>query len=103
MTTTVAQTEKDTQSQTQTRMKAIVQDGYGPSEVLQLKEVPRPTPKDDEVLVRVHAATVTRGDVMLRKLHPLVFLPLRLFGMKRKRTPGHEFAGEVEAVGRGVT
>jgi NADPH:quinone reductase-like Zn-dependent oxidoreductase len=40
---------------------------------------------------------------MLRKLHPLVFIPLRLLGMKRKRTPGHEFAGEVESIGKDVT
>jgi NADPH:quinone reductase-like Zn-dependent oxidoreductase len=83
-------------------MKAIVCTRYGPPDVLQLKEVEKPIPKADEVLIRVHAATVTSGDVMLRKLHPLLFLPLRLFGMNRKRIPGHEFAGEIEAVGKGV-
>jgi len=84
-------------------MKAIICTRYGPPEVLQLKEVAKPTPKDNEVLVRVCAATVTRGDVMLRKIHPLLFLPLRLFGVKRKKIPGHEFAGEIEAVGSEVT
>jgi NADPH:quinone reductase-like Zn-dependent oxidoreductase len=59
-------------------------------------------PRENEVLVRVHAATVTIGDVILRKLHPLLFIPLQLFGMKRKRIPGHEFAGEIEAVGKEV-
>jgi NADPH:quinone reductase-like Zn-dependent oxidoreductase len=59
-------------------------------------------PRENEVLVRVHAATVTIGDVILRKLHPLFFLPLQLFGMKRKRIPGHELAGEIEAVGKEV-
>ena len=54
------------------------------------------------MLIRVHAATVTIGDVILRKLHPLIFLPLQLFGMKRKRIPGHELAGEIEAVGKQV-
>jgi NADPH:quinone reductase-like Zn-dependent oxidoreductase len=83
-------------------MKAIVCTRYGPPDVLQLKEVEKPAPKADEVLISVHAATVTSGDVMLRKLHPLLFLPLRLFGMNRKRIPGHEFAGEIEAVGKGV-
>jgi NADPH:quinone reductase-like Zn-dependent oxidoreductase len=59
-------------------------------------------PRENEVLVKVHAATATIGDVILRRLHPLFFLPLQLFGMKRKRIPGHEFAGEIEAVGKEV-
>lgn len=83
-------------------MKAIVCTKHGPPEVLQLQEVKKPTPKENEVLIKVHAATVTTGDVMLRKLHPLLILPMRLFGVRRKRIPGHEFAGEVEAVGRDV-
>jgi NADPH:quinone reductase-like Zn-dependent oxidoreductase len=83
-------------------MKAIVCTKYGSPDVLQLKEVEKPTPKEDEVLIRVHAATVTRGDVMLRKLHPLLFLPLRLFGMRRKKIPGHEFAGVIESAGKAV-
>jgi NADPH:quinone reductase-like Zn-dependent oxidoreductase len=84
-------------------MRAIVNTRYGSPEVLQLKEVEKPAPKEHEVLIRVHAGTVTRGDVMLRKLHPLLLLPLRLFGVRRKRIPGHEFAGEIEAVGKDVT
>ena len=84
-------------------MKAIVCTKSGPPEVLQLKEVEKPTPKENEVLIRVGAATVTRGDVMLRKLNPLLIVPLRLFGFKRKKIPGHEFAGEIESVGQGVT
>ena len=83
-------------------MKAIVCTKYGPPDVLQLQEVDKPAPKEDEVLTRVHAATVTRGDVMLRKLHPLSFLPLRLFGMRRKKIPGHEFAGVIESAGKAV-
>lgn len=83
-------------------MKAIVCTKHGPPEVLQLQEVKKPTPKENEVLIKVHAATVTTGDVMLRKLHPLLILPMRLFGVRRKRIPGHEFAGEVETVGRDV-
>jgi NADPH:quinone reductase-like Zn-dependent oxidoreductase len=81
-------------------MKAIVCTKYGPPDVLQLQEVENPAPKEDEVLIRVHAATVTRGDVMLRKLHPLLFLPLQLFGMRRKKIPGHEFAGVIESAGK---
>jgi NADPH:quinone reductase-like Zn-dependent oxidoreductase len=83
-------------------MKAIVCTKHGPPEVLQLKEVAKPVPKEDEVLIRVRAATVTRGDIMLRKLHPLSYLPMRLFGVRRKKIPGHEFAGEIESVGKDV-
>jgi NADPH:quinone reductase-like Zn-dependent oxidoreductase len=83
-------------------MKAIVCTKYGPPDVLQLKEVEKPTPKGNEVLIQVHAATVTPGDVMLRKLHPLLFLPLQLFGIRRKKVPGHEFAGVIQSAGKGV-
>ena len=84
-------------------MKAIVITKSGSPDGLQLREVEKPTPKDNEVLIRVHAATVTAGDVVLRRLHPLVFLLLQLFGIKRKAIPGHEFAGQIEAVGKAVT
>ena len=83
-------------------MKAIVSTKHGPPEVLQLKEVPKPISGEKEILIRVHAATVTQGDVMLRKLHPMMYLPMRLFGVRRKKIPGHEFAGEIESVGRDV-
>ncbi len=83
-------------------MKAIMCTKSGPADVLQLRDVEKPMPGENEVLVRVYAATVVIGDVILRKLHPLFFLPLQLFGMKRKRIPGHEFAGEIEAVGKVV-
>lgn len=84
-------------------MKAIVLTRYGSPDGLQLKEVEKPTPRDNEVLIRVYAATVIAGDVVLRRLHPLLYILFQLFGIKRKRIPGHEFAGEVEAVGKGVT
>ena len=83
-------------------MKAIISMKHGPPDVLQLTELEKPTPKDNEVLIKVHAATVTQGDLMLRKLHPLMYIPMRLFGVVRKRIPGHEFAGEIESVGAGV-
>lgn len=85
-------------------MKAIVTTKYGAAEGLSLQEVERPQPGENELLIRVHAATVTAGDVMLRRLPFLVWAPLRLFmGLKRKKIPGHEFSGVVEAVGNNVT
>ena len=90
-------------------MKAIVWTKYGPPEVLQLREVPKPTPNDDEVLIRIHATTVTAGDCEMRSLKfPIILsLPMRLWigFLKPKGTtiPGTELAGEVEAVGKDVT
>jgi NADPH:quinone reductase-like Zn-dependent oxidoreductase len=84
-------------------MKAIISTKHGPPDVLQLTEMEKPTPKENEILIKVHAATVTQGDVMLRKLHPLMYIPMSLFGVKRKKIPGHEFAGEIEAVGANVS
>lgn len=72
----------------------------GSADRLELAEVPRPAPEPKEILVKVHAATVTRGDIVLRKLP---FLLWRLFGFRRKTMLGHEFAGEIEAVGADVT
>ena len=84
-------------------MKAVVHERYGPPEVLRVADVAQPVPKEDEVLVRVRASTVTRGDTGLRSLeYPFT----RLFtGVRRpKRTiAGTEFAGRVEAVGAAVT
>jgi NADPH:quinone reductase-like Zn-dependent oxidoreductase len=57
-------------------MKAIVCTKSGPPDVLQLKEVEKPIPKDNEVLIRVYAATVTRGDVFIRKIPRVILLPL---------------------------
>jgi len=80
-------------------MKAVVCSKSGGPDVLQLKDIAKPTPKEDEVLIKVYAGTVTAGDVMLRKLHPLLYLPMRLIGIKRKMIPGHELAGEIEETG----
>jgi NADPH:quinone reductase-like Zn-dependent oxidoreductase len=83
-------------------MKAAVHETYGPPEVLQVREVERPVPREDEVLVRVHASTVTRSDTGLRGLeYPFSRL---LTGVRRpKRTiAGTEFSGVVEGVGRAV-
>jgi NADPH:quinone reductase-like Zn-dependent oxidoreductase len=83
-------------------MKAIVSRKSGAADALQLQDVVKPAPKENEVLVRVHAASVTAGDVMLRKLRFPLTLLFGLMGMPRKEIPGHELAGEVEGVGRDV-
>lgn len=80
-------------------MRAVVQT----KQALTVQEIDKPTPSDNEVLVRVHAATVTRGDVIMRSIPRIAYLPLSLVGMRYKPTPGHEFAGVVAQVGRSVT
>jgi NADPH:quinone reductase-like Zn-dependent oxidoreductase len=85
-------------------MKAIVKTRSGPPEVLQLREVQKPSPRPDEVLIRVHAATVTQGDVTTRRLPGVMVLVMRLLmGMHQKKIPGTEVAGEIEAVGDTVS
>src|SRR3990172_10013022 len=89
-------------------MKAIVWTGYGPPDVLQLRDVEQPTPKANEVLIRVLATTVTAGDCEMRSLRIPVSLRLLLRMYNGLRKPkrvtilGQEVAGEIESVGRDV-
>ncbi len=97
-------------------MKAIVYTKYGPPDVLELKEVDKPVPKDDEVLIRVHASPVNYGDIIARnfaniptrEFHmplPLLFPARIFFGFRKPRITilGAELAGEIESVGKEVT
>jgi len=90
-------------------MKAVVYDRYGPPEVLRIAEVERPVPKEDEVLIKVHATTVNRLDVHTREANRSSGLGFSVLsrlvsGLRtpRRRILGSEFAGEVEAVGATV-
>ncbi len=83
-------------------MKAVVQDRYGPPEVLRIEEVERPVPKDDEMLIRVRASTVSQSDTHLRRPSPFLWRFIFGFRRPRSRTLGVELAGEVVAVGAAV-
>ncbi len=91
-------------------MKAVVYDTYGPPDVLRIADVQRPVPRDDEVLVRIHAVAVTRADCATREANrrsglAVTLLSRLISGLRRPRQPilGSELAGEVEAAGAAVS
>jgi NADPH:quinone reductase-like Zn-dependent oxidoreductase len=89
-------------------MKAVVWTAYGPPDVLELRDVEKPSPRDNELLIRIYATTVTAGDCELRSLNFPIYLslPMRLWrGLLRPRENsilGTELSGEIEAVGKDV-
>ena len=94
-------------------MKVVVCTKYGPPEVLQLEEAEKPIPKDNEVLIKIHATTVHIGDTKIRRLEPglgsvrdFFFKPLMRiiigFSGPRKKILGMDLAGEIEALGKNV-
>ena len=83
-------------------MKAIVQDEYGPPAVLRSRDIPRPEVRAGEVLVRIHAAAIHPGDWLLMTGRPYLFRVASGLSKPRKRIPGFDFAGTVEAIGENV-
>lgn len=84
-------------------MKAIVSKGGGSISKLKLEEVPKPSPKDNELLIKIMASTVTRGDVNLRKIPKIILVPMGLFlGFKAMKITGIELSGVVERTGKKV-
>jgi NADPH:quinone reductase-like Zn-dependent oxidoreductase len=89
------------------KMKAVECRKYGAPDVLELKEIEKPSPKNDEVLIKIHAATVTAGDCELRRFKMPIWLWLLArigFGFRgpRRKILGQELAGEIESVGKDV-
>jgi NADPH:quinone reductase-like Zn-dependent oxidoreductase len=84
-------------------MRAVVCDRYGPPEVLRIEDVERPVPNEDEILVKVHATTVTRSDCGWRSGKPFVVRYFIGWRKPKRKVLGMELAGEVEAVGAAVS
>src|SRR3982751_1214851 len=85
------------------KMKAIIWTKYGPPEVLQLQEIEKPAPADDEVLVKVHAACINPADWHMVRGPWVARLMTRSFRKPKSPRAGTDFSGQVEAVGKNVT
>ena len=83
-------------------MKAIVYTKYGPPDVLQLKEVEKPIPEDNEVLIKIHATTVNRTDSAIIRAKPFIARLFTGIFKPKKQVPGTEFAGKIEEIGKNV-
>jgi len=83
-------------------MKAIIHPKYGPPEVLEIKTIDQPIPKDNEVLIKVHAATVNRTDCANLRAKPFIMRFVVGFFKPRNRSLGTDFAGEIMAIGKDV-
>lgn len=88
---------------TKEKMNAVVATGYGSPEVLRLEQVEKPTPKDNEILIKIHATSVSSGDARIRRADP--FIIRLIFGIKkpRKSILGVVVAGEIKAIGKSVS
>ncbi len=89
-------------------MKAVIFTNYGPPDVLELREIDKPAPKDDEVLIKVYATSVTAGEIEIRTLKLPLWLRLTMqlwlgFRKSRKKILGQELAGVIEETGKNVT
>ena len=83
-------------------MKAVVNERYGSPDILEIREIPTPEPQAGEILVRVHATTVSRTDSCALRAHPFFVRPLTGLLRPKRTVLGLDFAGTVEAVGKGV-
>src|SRR5215213_10153609 len=94
--------EPPRRARTKRTMRAVVHDRYGPPDVLRIEDVDQPVPKEDQILVRVHATTVTRSDCGWRSAKPFISRFFTGVARPKRRILGTEFSGEVETVGAGV-
>ncbi len=85
------------------KMKAIIVTKYGAPDVLQFTDVKKPSPKDNEVLIKIHATSATSGDARIRRADPFIIRLIFGFKKPRKSTLGVVVAGEIEAIGKEVT